>query len=79
MASDRPIGEGGAMSTFVLWIVLFVIAWPIAVLALVLSPVVWLLTLPFRLVGISVRAVFELLGAVLGLPARMLRGRHVSV
>lgn len=63
------------MFVFLLWLILFVIAWPIALLALLLYPVVWLLALPFRLVGISVKAVFDLLAALLTLPARLLRGR----
>jgi len=52
-----------------------VFCWPLALLALVLYPIVWLLTLPFRLVGITVHAVFAFLGAMLMLPARVLRGR----
>lgn len=59
---------------FLLWLILLVVAWPLALLALILYPVVWLLSLPFRLVGISVKAVFELIEAVLRLPARVLRG-----
>ena len=62
------------MLTFLLWILLFVISWPLALLVLVLYPVVWLLLLPFRLLGITVGAAFELLKAVLLLPARLLRG-----
>jgi hypothetical protein len=56
---------------FVGWCILFVLAWPVALLALVLFPVVWLLVLPFRLVGITVEAVFALLRALLFLPARV--------
>lgn len=64
------------MVGFLLWCVLFVLCWPLALLALVLYPVVWLLLLPFRLLGITVTAVFALLAAlVLLLPARVLRGR----
>ena len=63
------------MFTFLLWCLLFVISWPIAILALVLYPIVWLLLLPFRLVGIAVGGVFELLRAILTLPARLLRPR----
>lgn len=62
------------MVKFVLWLTLLVVAWPLALLALILYPIVWLLSLPLRLVGISVRAVFELIEAVLRLPARVLRG-----
>jgi len=61
-----------AMFTFLLWCLLFVFCWPLALLALVLYPIVWLLSLPFRLVGISVGAVFALLSALLFLPARVL-------
>jgi hypothetical protein len=59
---------------FIGWLILFVLCWPLAILALVLFPVVWLLLLPFRLIGITVRAVFALLRAVLFLPARLLGG-----
>ena len=64
------------MFTFVLWCLLFVFCWPVALLALVLYPLVWLLTLPFRLVGLSVGAVFALLAALLFLPARALGHRR---
>ena len=60
---------------FVGWCILFALAWPVALLALVLFPVVWLLALPFRLVGIAVEAAFALLKALLFLPARMLGHR----
>lgn len=63
------------MLTFVLWLLLFVLCWPLALLALLLYPVVWLLLLPFRLLGIAVEGVFGLLRAVITLPARLLRGR----
>lgn len=62
------------MLTFLLWLILLVVAWPLAVLALILYPVVWLISLPLRLVGISVKAVLELVGALISLPARVLRG-----
>ena len=62
------------MLTFLLWLVLLVLAWPLAVLALILYPLVWLLSLPFRLVGISVRGVLDLVRAIVMLPARVLRG-----
>ena len=64
------------MFTFLLWCVLFVICWPLALLALVLYPLVWLLTLPFRLIGLSTAAVFALLAAILFLPARVLGGKR---
>ncbi len=54
------------------WCLLFVLSWPIALLALVLAPLVWLLSLPLRLIGITFEAVFSLLRAVLMLPARLL-------
>jgi hypothetical protein len=59
---------------FLLWLILFVLCWPLALLALVAYPIVWVLTLPFRLVGIAVGGVFELLRAILTLPARLLGG-----
>ncbi len=62
------------MLTFLIWCVLFVFCWPLALLALLLYPLLWLLLLPFRLIGIAVDWVFELLRAVVMLPARMLRG-----
>jgi hypothetical protein len=63
------------MLSFLLWLLLFVLCWPLALLALVLYPLVWLLLLPFRLVGIAVEGVFELLRSVILLPSRLLRGR----
>jgi uncharacterized membrane protein YgaE (UPF0421/DUF939 family) len=65
------------MASFLLWMLLLVFCWPLALLALVLYPIVWLIALPFRLVGITVGAVFAVLGAVLMLPARVLRGHPV--
>jgi hypothetical protein len=62
------------MGTFILWCILLVLCWPLALLALVLYPLVWLLLLPFRLVGIAVEGVFELLRGIILLPARILRG-----
>jgi hypothetical protein len=61
---------------FILWLILLVISWPLALLALLLWPIVWLLSLPFRLVGISVRGVFELIESVVRLPARLIGGRR---
>jgi len=66
------------MLTFVLWLLLFVLCWPVALIALLLYPLVWLLLLPFRLVGIAVGGVFEFLRALLFLPARVLRGKPVG-
>jgi hypothetical protein len=62
------------MAAFFLWCILFIICWPLALLAVVLFPIVWLITLPFRIVGIAVHGVFALLAALLFLPARILRG-----
>jgi hypothetical protein len=62
------------MVGFLLWLVLLVFCWPLALLALVLYPIFWLLLLPFRLIGITVEAVFAFLKALLMLPARVLRG-----
>lgn len=64
----------GTLFTLLLWCVLFVLCWPLALLALVLWPLVWLLTLPFRLVGIACDALFATLRALLLLPARLLGG-----
>ena len=64
------------MLKFLLWLLLFVVCWPLAILALVLWPIVWLLTLPFRLVGIAVEGVFALLRAIVLLPARILGRRQ---
>jgi len=63
-----------AMAAFFLWMILFVICWPLALIALVLYPFVWLLTLPFRLVGIAVGGVLGLVSAIFMLPIRLLRG-----
>jgi hypothetical protein len=62
------------MLKFLLWLLLLFVCWPLALLALVLYPVVWLLLLPFRLLGIAVEGVFELLRAIVLLPARVLGG-----
>ena len=62
------------MSKFFLWLILLVFCWPLALLALLLFPIVWLLLIPFRLLGITVSAVLDLLKAVITLPARLLRG-----
>jgi hypothetical protein len=62
------------MLKFLLWLLLLFVCWPLALLALVLYPIVWLLLLPFRIVGITVDGVLELLKALFMLPARVLRG-----
>jgi hypothetical protein len=63
------------MLSFLLFVILLVLCWPLALLALVLYPLVWLLLLPFRMLGIAVEGVFELLRAIILLPARLLGGR----
>jgi hypothetical protein len=60
------------MLSFLVWLLVLFLCWPLALLALVLYPIVWLLLLPFRLIGIGVQGVFELLRAVVMLPARIL-------
>lgn len=62
------------MAAFLLWLVLLIVCWPLALLALVLYPFVWVLLLPFRLLGVAVDGVFSLLGSILRLPARVLAG-----
>ena len=62
------------MLGFLLWCILFVLCWPLALLALVAYPFVWLISIPFRMVGITLHGVFALLAAILLLPARLLRG-----
>jgi hypothetical protein len=62
-------------NSFILWLILLVLCWPLALLALILYPFIWLLLLPFRVVGITLDAVFELLRAILFLPARLLGAR----
>lgn len=62
------------MATFLLWLILLFLCWPLALLALVAYPLIWLLLLPFRLVGLAVGGVFDLLRAIITLPARILAG-----
>ena len=62
------------MAKFFLWLILLIICWPVALLALVLYPLIWLFSLPFRLLGITVNAGFDLIKAIFNLPARILRG-----
>ena len=66
------------MVTFLLWCLLFLVCWPLALLALVVYPIIWLLLLPFRVVGIAVGGVFELLTAIITLPARLLGSRSAA-
>ena len=63
------------MPTFILWLLLLIFCWPLALLALILYPLVWLILLPFRLVGIAVEGVFAFLHALIMLPARVLGGK----
>lgn len=63
-----------AMVKFLLWCILLCLCWPLALLALVIYPIVWLLLLPFRIVGIAVHGVLDLLRAIFFLPVRILRG-----
>jgi hypothetical protein len=64
------------MAGFLLWCLLLVVCWPLALFALIAYPFVWLLLLPLRLLGIAVHGVFGLLRAILFLPVRVLRGPH---
>ena len=64
------------MIGFLLWLLLLVLCWPLALLALLVYPIVWLLMLPFRLVGLTVEGVFALLRALILLPARVLGARR---
>ena len=63
------------MLSFLIWIILFILCWPLAILALVLYPIFWLLTLPFRILGIAVDGALGLLKGIIMLPVRVLRGR----
>jgi hypothetical protein len=62
------------MAAFFLWCILFILCWPLALLAVVLFPIIWLVTLPFRILGIAVNGVFALLAALFYFPVRVLRG-----
>jgi len=61
---------------FILWTMLLVLCWPLAIAVLILAPVIWLLSLPFRLIGMTIEGLFALLRALLFLPARLLGHRH---
>ncbi|MBV8206323.1 MAG: hypothetical protein JO041_05985, partial [Acidobacteria bacterium] len=61
------------MITFLLWCLLFIFCWPLALAAIFLYPVIWLLLLPFRIVGIAVGGVLELIWSIISLPARVIR------
>jgi len=62
------------MLSFLLWCILFILCWPLALLALIAYPFVWLMLLPFRILGIAVHGVLELISALFLLPVRLLRG-----
>jgi hypothetical protein len=64
------------MFTFLLWCLLFLFSWPLALAALILYPLVWLLLLPFRIVGIAVSGALELVAAIIFLPVRIFRGNR---
>ncbi len=68
-----PDGADGIMIKFLLWCILFILCWPLAVMAILLYPIVWLVLLPFRLAGIAVHGALELVVALISLPVRMLR------
>ena len=68
-----PDGADGIMIKFLLWCILFILCWPLAVMAILLYPIVWLVLLPFRLAGIAVHGALELVAALISLPVRMLR------
>jgi hypothetical protein len=71
---DRAMGGEEATMKFILWCILLVLCWPLALLALLIYPIVWLILLPFRILGITVEGVLELLRGILFLPGRVLRG-----
>ena len=68
----RDCAVGAEMVKFLLWCILLVFCWPLALLALVLYPIVWLLLLPFRLVGIAVDGVLDLVGGLIRLPGKLI-------
>jgi hypothetical protein len=67
--------DAAVLIAFLLWLLLLVLCWPVAIIAIVLYPIVWLLLLPFRLLGIAVDGVLELVRGLVTLPGRVLRGR----
>ena len=66
------------MTKFLLWLIVLVLCWPLALLGIVLYPFVWLILLPFRLIGITVEAILEFIKALITLPARVLQGPRNS-
>ncbi len=61
------------MKTFILWLILLFICWPLAIAAVILYPIVWILLLPFKLIGITFDAIFEFIKAIIYLPAKVLK------
>ena len=61
------------MFTFIVWIILFILSWPLAILALLLYPVIWILTIPFRIPGIAVDGIFGLIKGIIMLPCKILQ------
>ena len=64
--------------TFILWVILLFLCWPLALLALILYPIIWLILLPFRIIGITVNGILELIKAIILLPSRLLGSRPRS-
>ncbi len=60
------------MAAFILWLILLILCWPLAIIALIIYPVVWLILLPFRLIGVSVDGILKLFSALIKLPSRVL-------
>ena len=75
---NRHMRNGVDMLKFLVWLVLLVIAWPLALPALILYPILWLVSLPLRIVAVSLKAVLDLFKAIIRLPARVLRGPRAS-
>lgn len=72
------VEKGATMIKFLIWLILFVMCWPLALLALFMYPIVWLLLLPFRLLGFAVEGLLELFKAIIFLPARIIGGTSVK-
>jgi hypothetical protein len=76
---SKSAGEGATtMTKFLLWCILLVLCWPLAILALILYPFIWLILLPFRLIGIAVDGALSLVREIIFLPARVLRGPRTA-
>jgi hypothetical protein len=74
--TSAKLADANRMMNFLLWCILLVLCWPLALAALIIYPIVWLILLPFRIIGIVFTGVFDLLWAIVTLPARILRGPH---